>query len=231
MIIVQKQSNNFIVLNSGQNIVENNGIIHPWNIVDLWSDAQLATLNIFRVKEPSIPEGQEISGPSKFEMVNGTVEEILTLSPISIPTTNTPTLPEVAPIVSTIIPDTLEETKRKLLKKLTSEWNQIDIPYTYGVGQATIYAAKVKEATQFLTDVSQKLNNFPFITAHLKSSKLEYGDPEALAQEWKNNADNLTKTLLPLEIKRAEAKKGIENAKDANTAQAAFESFAIINTK
>lgn len=74
-IIVRETSPNvFDELQFGQSIV-NGDVIHSWQIVELWSDQDLAAENIYRVDRAAVPAGYHSSGYS-FVRVDGSVTQV-----------------------------------------------------------------------------------------------------------------------------------------------------------
>lgn len=78
-IIVRETSPNmFEVLPYGQSI-RNDGVLHPWQIVDLWSDAQLAAEKIYKVTRAVVPGDKYVVSQSFARNAQGVVEQVLTL--------------------------------------------------------------------------------------------------------------------------------------------------------
>lgn len=67
------------------------GVQHPWQVTELWSDADLAAINVFRVPEPTIPEGKMATGEYWFQWDGDRVVKVFDLVDI-------PVEPEPAPI-------------------------------------------------------------------------------------------------------------------------------------
>jgi hypothetical protein len=80
-IVVRETSPNvFEKLEWGQSIA-NGKILHPWQIVELWSDAQLAAENIYKVTPAVIP-GDKITVSMTFARnAQGVVEQVYTFRP------------------------------------------------------------------------------------------------------------------------------------------------------
>lgn len=71
--------------------IKANGVLHPWQIVELWSDTELAAIGIYRVQPTLIPAGKSLRGYT-FARVAGVVKQMLTLAdlPAAPPPSATP---------------------------------------------------------------------------------------------------------------------------------------------
>jgi hypothetical protein len=77
-IIVRETSPNvFEKLEWGQSIA-NGKILHPWQIVELWSDAQLAAEKIYKVTPAIIPGDQIPTSMTFVRNAKGVVEQVYT---------------------------------------------------------------------------------------------------------------------------------------------------------
>ena len=72
-------------------IVAPDGTQYPWQITELWSDAELETLNIYRVEPGETPEGQRLVGYEFGRDANGKVIYIPTFEGIPAPPLPVPT--------------------------------------------------------------------------------------------------------------------------------------------
>ena len=72
-------------------IVAPDGTQYPWQITELWSDAELETLNIYRVEPGETPEGQRLVGYEFGRDANGKVIYIPTFEDIPAPPLPVPT--------------------------------------------------------------------------------------------------------------------------------------------
>jgi len=59
---------------------DNNGIKHPANVLTLWSEAELAAIDVYEVQERAIPEGHIATG-SVLEWDGTTVTRVFTTEP------------------------------------------------------------------------------------------------------------------------------------------------------
>jgi hypothetical protein len=81
LIVIENPSNTFTELTPGQNIVDTSGVQHPWQITDVWTDADLEALNIYRVASASVPANSQVTSYT-FSRVNGVVTQVLTLTAV-----------------------------------------------------------------------------------------------------------------------------------------------------
>lgn len=80
-IIVQEHPQGvFTQLTYGQTITHDN-VLHPWQVVDLWSDADLAKIGAYKVIPATVPNGFQIVSAS-FERVDGVVTQVAVTEPL-----------------------------------------------------------------------------------------------------------------------------------------------------
>lgn len=77
ILVSEKSPNVFVELGWGQSI-EIGDVLHPWQITELWSDEELAALNLYRVERLPVPADKVLNGYS-FERANGKVQMVLDL--------------------------------------------------------------------------------------------------------------------------------------------------------
>jgi hypothetical protein len=77
LAVIENPANNFTELQRGYTITDLNGVMHPWQIVDLWSDADLAAINVYRVTPATVPAYQSVTSYT-YQRVNGVVTQVLT---------------------------------------------------------------------------------------------------------------------------------------------------------
>lgn len=78
-IVAQETSPNvFVEVNPGASIISNN-ILHPWQIVQLWTAEELEFINIYRVEVTAIPEGKTSTGYTFSRDASGVVRQVHTL--------------------------------------------------------------------------------------------------------------------------------------------------------
>jgi hypothetical protein len=77
LAVFENPANNFTELQPGITITDLNGVMHPWQIIDLWSDTDLAAINIYRVTPATVPAGQQVTSYT-YQRVNGVVTQVLT---------------------------------------------------------------------------------------------------------------------------------------------------------
>ena len=77
MIIAQEEPVDvFTELSGGQTIVGADGVQHPWQITDAWSDAELNAIGVYRVPEATVPKGRSVVS-SSISRVDGVVTQVL----------------------------------------------------------------------------------------------------------------------------------------------------------
>jgi hypothetical protein len=85
IIVVREGSPNvFEELPWGVTIV-NGDVLHPWQITELWSDADLAAENIYRVVRASVPSDKKLISSTFVRSAQGVVENVLTLEDLPPP--------------------------------------------------------------------------------------------------------------------------------------------------
>lgn len=73
MIIVRETApDTFAGLSPSARIEGPDGVQHPWQIVDLWSDAELEALGIYRLPDIIVPEGKRLASYT-FGRLDGSV--------------------------------------------------------------------------------------------------------------------------------------------------------------
>jgi hypothetical protein len=88
MLAVQENSPNVFTEIYSEHSITFNDILHPWQIVELWTDAELAAIKVYRVQPAVIPDGKRptIGGGYTFARdANGVVQQILVLEDIPKP--------------------------------------------------------------------------------------------------------------------------------------------------
>jgi len=61
MIIVREIApDEFVEMAAGPSIIGPDGTQYPWQVVELWSDAELAQINIYRVAPLEVPDGKRL---------------------------------------------------------------------------------------------------------------------------------------------------------------------------
>ena len=81
----------FVEMPMQPTIVGPDGVQHSWQVIDLWTDAELETLNIYRVEPVAPPEGQRLVGYEFGRDANGKVIYIPTFEDIPAPQLPVPT--------------------------------------------------------------------------------------------------------------------------------------------
>ena len=81
LVVVENPSNTFTELRFGNDIVDSNGVLHSWQVTDLWSDADLAAINIYRVPTQPVPANTAVTSYT-FQRINGVVTQVLTTTPV-----------------------------------------------------------------------------------------------------------------------------------------------------
>jgi hypothetical protein len=85
IIVVRETSSNvFEELPWGATIV-NGDVLHPWQIIELWSDADLAAENIYRVERAPVPSDKKLISSTFVRNAQGVVENVLTLEDLPPP--------------------------------------------------------------------------------------------------------------------------------------------------
>jgi hypothetical protein len=83
IIIVRETAPNvFVELPWGQTIIDDDDVMHPWQITELWSAADLAALSIYRVTRAEVPGDKIATGYSYARNGSGIVEQVLTLEDV-----------------------------------------------------------------------------------------------------------------------------------------------------
>lgn len=78
-VVYETKLNQFEELTPGKTIVSSDGVQHSWQIITVWSDAELEFINIYRVEPTPVPDGK-LSVDFKFERdATGVVRQVHTL--------------------------------------------------------------------------------------------------------------------------------------------------------
>lgn len=81
MYVVKETSlNTFEELVNNQTIISPDGAQHSWQITELWNDAQLEFINVYRVEPTPIPDGKMVVGYDFERDAQGVVRQVLTLA-------------------------------------------------------------------------------------------------------------------------------------------------------
>jgi hypothetical protein len=85
IIVVRETSPSvFEELPWGATIV-NGDVLHPWQITELWSDADLAVENIYRVERAAVPSDKRVISSTFARIAQGVVKQVLTLEDLPPP--------------------------------------------------------------------------------------------------------------------------------------------------
>jgi hypothetical protein len=80
MLVVQETALSvFKEITPGDTIVAKEGIQHPWQITELWTDDELEFIDIYRVAPTAIPAGKTPTGYSFARDGEGVVRQVLAL--------------------------------------------------------------------------------------------------------------------------------------------------------
>lgn len=83
IVVQESPAGAFTQIFAGQSFRAGN-VLHGWQVAELWSDGDLASIGIFRVSPAVPPAGEEVVSES-FERVNGVVAQVLVTRPIPQP--------------------------------------------------------------------------------------------------------------------------------------------------
>lgn len=67
----------------GSSFVGLDGSLHSWQVAELWSDAELAGIGLYRVEPVAIPAGRSVTSIG-YERVDGVVAQIVELAPVDL---------------------------------------------------------------------------------------------------------------------------------------------------
>lgn len=76
LVVKEVALNQFEELLPGLSITTPDGILHPWQITELWTDAELEFINIYRVEPTPIPEGKTSTGYTFARDEDGVVRQV-----------------------------------------------------------------------------------------------------------------------------------------------------------
>jgi hypothetical protein len=78
-LVVQMTADGFVEVANGSSI-QVGDVLYPWQITELWSDAELHQIHVYRVTPVTPPEGKLATGYTfRFNLDTDRVEQVLTL--------------------------------------------------------------------------------------------------------------------------------------------------------
>lgn len=81
LVVKEIAANVFEEIQPGSSILTDD-VLHSWQITELWTDAELALINLYRVPLAAVPAGKLIKGYSFARNAGGKVEHVLELEDI-----------------------------------------------------------------------------------------------------------------------------------------------------
>lgn len=82
-LVVKEVASGFEEVQPGSSILADD-ILHPWQITELWPDADLALIGLYRVPLADIPAGYTMRGYSFARNAGGAVEMVAQLAPLPV---------------------------------------------------------------------------------------------------------------------------------------------------
>jgi hypothetical protein len=80
-LVVKEAASGFEEVQPGSSMLLDD-VLHPWQITELWSDAELALIGLYRVPLADIPAGYSMQGYSFARNAGGAVEMVAQLEPL-----------------------------------------------------------------------------------------------------------------------------------------------------
>lgn len=82
MIVVKQDGSSFKEISIGASFVGSDGALHPWQVAELWSDKDLATIGLYRVAPvPPPTDPRAIINGYTFRRIGGVVTQVLDVTP------------------------------------------------------------------------------------------------------------------------------------------------------
>jgi hypothetical protein len=211
MPVVQDQKGNLVELAERTTIIGPDGVQHPYNVVSVWSDADLAKIGVYRVARAEVPKGHrvKIGATPRYETnkKNGRPYQVLDTEKdpnvvVETKTTMTKKLAKAADVVPTIA-----EVRERASKEVDNRLG-LDGPTLY-----MIQELKRREAERYLDDTAKKpdMDNYPFLSAAYVT-KTEGKTVTEIAQNWVRQSAEAQSKLADLDALRVKTRKAIEAA-------------------
>jgi hypothetical protein len=229
-------------------IVGTDGVQHPWDIVNVWSSADLLALGIYLVSDATIPAGkQQVAGSNPTYVMQGdAVVQVVELEDIPVapvantsptPSANTSPTPEAntTPIVITPTPPTLDEAKAAgaiFIDDAAADARKVYVTSIAFQGQT--YYMKYLEAQSYQANPTQSLDNLPLLQHDLAvgataESMGLANTADAVVAGWMQNATTWLLINAVIEAHRVKAKADISAATtidEVDTIKATFNATA-----